>query len=341
MNICKKLLILAAAVLMMPSCGKYSINEDTVIHIEYMGKGFNPEMTWWGDWFDVRVPAKFLFDYMVLSDADLEKYYTDVKGLVDALPGEIAKSIEKSGITLDQYLLRGSGECSWEALEPGKYTFYLIEFNPDGTTTGEVYYLDFTVTDGLAFGIDSYVPVLEEGWMPVYLGRGSAVDDNKQPYYYDRFSATGTSPNMLYFHVFTVPGALTNANDLIQAFAKGGLEGAGGESFVQHYWSYASYMEERYNQKIDLSYVLACGGPHSDTGYLDYELPSNGIYDVYVVEMLLNGHVTGHFGVASVNVTGTPALGAGAPRQAGSAAIFGDFLYNPQTRRCTGGRLRE
>lgn len=304
MTICKKLLILTAAALMASSCGKVYIDEE--IRIDYMGKGFSPEMDWWGDWFDVKVPKSYLYDYIVLTDAELAAYYTDIKGLVDALPGELEASMAHSGITWKEYLLRGPGECSCDALEPGDYTFYLVEFNSDGTTTGEVYLQEFTVTEGLAFGIDSYSLVFEDSWKPVYLGRGSDVDDDKQPYDFDRFSATGTPENVLYYHVFTVPGALTDANQMLEAFAKGGLEAGGGEYMISAYWDYAAYIRELFNTNIDLSWILACGGPQDDYGFLDYELPSNGVYDVYVVEMLLNGHITGHFGKGTINVDGSP-----------------------------------
>ena len=45
---------------------------------------------------------------------------------------------------------------------------------------------------------------------------------------------------------------------------------------------------------------------------MDYTLTGEGTgtYDVYTVEMLLNGHITGRYGKTTLEITGTPDIKA-------------------------------
>ena len=155
----------------------------------------------------------------------------------------------------------------------------------------------------MSYGVDGDLK-LQEDWSAVYLGRYNASEEAKGVEYIDRLSAEGTGDAM-YYHVIAKRQSLTSNEDLLTAFRDGTGIGKtmGGKALVEWFKTLAELDESRIT---GLSAILACGGPDDDNGYMDYSIGSTGTYDVYVVEMLPNGHISGRYGMTVLEINGNP-----------------------------------
>lgn len=145
--------------------------------------------------------------------------------------------------------------------------------------------------------------VLQQDWKPVYVGRYDFADDGRVVAL-DRLSALGTG-GAFYYHVFVRAGQIKNEEDLLTAFKEGtGIDDLNGGRGVINWYKALSSHDSAYS----LHSVLAYGGVDSDYGYMDYDIKGDGIYDVYVVEMLLNGHISGRYGVSELDINGDPLI---------------------------------
>ncbi len=253
--------------------------DDGKVGIEYLGKDWGAEATLYGDWFSISAPEDFAYRYAVAA----------------------AGSPVPSGSS-DGEILSGTGSGTvWGGVIPsGKYVFYVIETDADGNPSDRYYAKDFTVTEDISFGIDGE-PSYQSNWRPVYVGSYADVDDASSGWL-DRLSAEGTG-DVLYYHVVAKHNSIFSNEELLDAFEKGaGLDDLqGGAGLIAKFRSITGLLGN-WNSGLDL--MLACGGAGDELGYIDYKLKEPGYHDVYVVEMRLNGHITGRYGKASLPING-------------------------------------
>jgi hypothetical protein len=144
---------------------------------------------------------------------------------------------------------------------------------------------------------------LQKKWTAVYIGRYDAsAPEAKNAEYLDRLSAEGTGSAM-YFHVIAKHGSLKGDEDILDAFRDGTGVGKtmGGKALVEWFKALVSL-----GRVETLSGILACGGPGDANGYMDYTIGNTGTFDVYVVEMLPNGHISGRYGLTTLEISGEP-----------------------------------
>lgn len=165
--------------------------------------------------------------------------------------------------------------------------------------------IDASVQDDISYGVDGALR-LQKKWTAVYIGRYAEEQESKSPSYIDRLSAEGTGEAM-YYHIVAEHGSLAGEDQLLAAFKDGtGVGGTmGGKALIEWFKALYSLNEEH---AAGLDAVLACGGPDAENGYMDYSIGSTGLYDVYIVEMLPNGHISGRYGMTELEITGTPML---------------------------------
>ena len=310
MKIWKYIPVLAAIAVMLPACigdlgqGNVDENPDDAVKITYLGKGFQADKTVYGDLFSVEADGAFMYDYLVMSKSTLRSKYGTLVGFVLRYPSVLAASLEKEGRTMADYLVSGSGTYAYGVLPEGTYTFFVIEMTPEGEATGICYTKEFTVGSYLSYEMEGKLDP-QAGWKAEYLGRYEDKDAAGKTIYCDRISTSGTG-DALYYHVICPAGFIKTSEDLLEAFRKGaGTDDLnGGEGLIEWY----KMLAPSYNYLVGLDALLAKGGKDSDSGFMDYTLgtPSTGTFDVYTVEMLLNGHITGRYGKTTLEITGTP-----------------------------------
>ena len=145
--------------------------------------------------------------------------------------------------------------------------------------------------------------------MAEYLGRYADVSATGLPIKCDRLSSSGTG-DAYYYHVICRPGSIKTEEELLNAFEKGaGLDDLqGGQGLLDWY----KMIAPNFGYLAELDWILAKGGADVESGYMDYTLEDEavGTFDVYTVEMLLNGHITGRYGKTTLEITGTPDIKA-------------------------------
>lgn len=288
MKIWKYIPVLAAVMATLPACtdesGKLELNEnpDDAVIITYLGKGFLEDKTIYGDLFSVEADEDFTYDYSV---------------------SPIGTQQAKYGNQGNQVLF-GTGTYACGLLPEGKYVFVVKEMTPDREQSGVRYTKEIKVTNYISCEMDGKLDP-QAGWKAEYLGRYEDKDAAGKTIYCDRISTSGTG-DALYYHVICPAGSIKTSEDLLEAFRKGaGTDDLnGGEGLIEWY----KMLAPSYNYLVGLDALLAKGGKDSDSGFMDYTLgtPSTGTFDVYTVEMLLNGHITGRYGKTTLEITGTP-----------------------------------
>ena len=291
MKFWKYIPVLLAVAVIAPGCiddldNPIDENPDDAVTITYLGKGFLENKTIYGDLFSIEADEDFMYDYQVVS-----------KG------GQRGSTVPQ----IDE-LFSGTGTYACGLLPEGNYTFVVMEKTTDGKHTGVRYTKDVEVASYISYEMDGALSP-QAGWKAEYIGRYPDQDASGATIYCDRISSSGTG-NALYYHVICPSGAIKSSEDLLMAFRKGaGVDDLrGGEGLIDWY----KMIAPSFGYLIGLDGLLAKGGKESDSGYMDYTLgsPSTGTFDVYTVEMLLNGHITGRYGKTTLEITGTPNIKA-------------------------------
>ena len=310
MKFWKYIPVLLAVLVTVPACvntvedSNVNENPDEAVSITYLGKGFKSESTVYGDLFRIEADEAFTFDYLVMSRNSLASKYGSMAGFAYAYPKALQAALALKGRTLADYLVSGSGTYAYGILPEGSYTLIIIEIDPSGTSSGVCYTKDFEVGGYISYGVDGKLS-LQKDWTAEYLGRYSDLSATGMPVLCDRISSTGTG-NAFYYHVICPAGSIKNDDDLLAAFRKGaGVDDLkGGEGVLEWY----KLIAPTYNYLEGLELILAKGGKDADNGYMDYILgnPSSGSFDVYTVEMLRNGHISGRYGKTTLEINGKP-----------------------------------
>ena len=297
MKIWRNILVLVAVIAMAPACidgfeiAKIDENPDDAVIITYLGKGFLNNNTVYGDLFQIDAEEGMLYDYKVVPKSALRSKYTP--------SGEEPVS--------------GSGTYACGILPEESYAFVVLEMNPKEGSIGRRYAKEFEPTSYISYGVDGKLSP-QAGWKAEYLGRYEDKDAAGNTIKCDRISTSGTG-DALYYHVICPAGFIKTSEDLLEAFRKGaGADDLrGGEGLIEWYKTIAP----SYNYLIGLDGLLARGGKDSDSGFMDYTLgtSSTGTFDVYTVEMLLNGHITGRYGKTTLEINGKATV-SGALRRA-------------------------
>ena len=303
MKFWKYIPVLLAVAVIAPGCidelGKPTLNDnpDDAVTITYLGKGFMADKTIYGDLFSVEADEDFTYDYSISPI-----------GIQQAKHGNQGNQV-----------LSGTGTYACGLLPEGKYVFVVKELTPDRKATGTRYTKDIEITSYISYEMDGKLSP-QAGWKAAYLGRYPDQDASGATIYCDRISSAGTG-NALYYHVICPSGAIKSSEDLLVAFRKGsGVDDLrGGEGLIDWY----KMIAPSYNYLIGLDELLAKGGKDVDSGYMDYTLgtPSTGTFDIYTVEMLLNGHITGRYGKTTLEITGTPNIKAVAASPSASRTL--------------------
>lgn len=281
-----------------------NVNPDSAVSITYLGKGFTDEGNKYGDIFSIVAPEGFTYDFTVTTDSFIEARFGSLQSFLASYSENLRSNLSANGIELKDYLRVGGGDYSNGVLPEGSYTFYVFEFDSSGQATGVCYSKAFTVSEYLSFGVDGDLS-LQEDWKAEYIGRYNNVDNSGNVITCDRISSSGTG-DAHYYHVICPSGSINNDEDLLEAFRKGsGVDDLkGGEGLIEWYKMIAPV----YNYLAGLDYLLAKGDKKEETGYMDYTIQWNPTtdYDVYTVEMLLNGHITGRYGKTTLEISGKP-----------------------------------
>lgn len=294
MKIWKYIPVMVAVMVAMPAC--ISEMEESEVRITYLGKGFQSGYTVYGDLFSVEAEEGFVYDYQVLSSNAQRNRY--------GASGEEPVS--------------GTGTYACGILPEGSYLFVVSETAPAHGMSGRRYTKEFEVTNYISYEMKGKLSP-QVGWKAEYLGRYSDQDASGQAILCDRISSSGTG-DALYYHVICPAGSIKTSEELLEAFRKGSADDLkGGEGLIEWY----KMIAPSYNYLIGLDELLANGGKDSDSGYMDYVLsaPSTGTFDVYTVEMLLNGHITGRYGKTTLEITGSPNIKAAAVSPTASRTI--------------------
>jgi len=279
-------------------------NPDDAVKITYMGKGFSTGTAFYGDQFQFEAPDDFYFDFVVLTEAAYKNNYGSPSALASQHTESLSNNLKFNNIAIEDYLLHGSCTESYQILPEGDYTVYVLEIGFNGKSSGVVYSKKFTVKDYIAFHIDGDLQ-LQSDWVAEYMGRYASQSATGDDIWCDRITTKGTG-DALYYHVFAPAGAITSEQELKAIFEKGcdvdDLKG--GQGLIEWYKLIAPQINFGYG----LNWLLAKGYKDSERGFMDYTLKSTGTYDVYTVEMLLNGHISGRYGKTTLDITGSPNL---------------------------------
>ena len=156
--------------------------------------------------------------------------------------------------------------------------------------------------DAIRFEVDGQ-PVLCEDWKAEYLGRYETLGPDGEVMSIDRLSADGTG-EAYYYHVVTARGSMDSKDSdaLLELFAEGGIDDLGGGNGVLKWFSIYQNSSSFREEDVSLADLLARGGPEDEGGFIDYSIRVSGLVDVYVVEMLLNGHITGKYGKTTLRI---------------------------------------
>ena len=142
-------------------------------------------------------------------------------------------------------------------------------------------------------------------WEAVYIGRYTDTDANGNPVSRDRIYSVGTD-SAYYYHVIARKGDIRTKSELKKMFLDGsGVDDVSGRNGVLKWFSILSSTYDN----ASLSWILARGGADSEIGYLDYTIlsdPNIGEFDVYTVEMSLDGELSGRYGHTVLDISGMP-----------------------------------
>ena len=311
--------------------GKIDENPDEAVKITYLGKGFQADKTFYGDLFRIEAEAGFTYDYLVMSKSTLLSKYGSLASFVYTYPSAMLKALAQQGRKLEEYLITGPGTFSYGILPEGKYTIIVIGIDMTGASSGVCYTKEFEVASYISCEMDGPLSP-QADWKAEYLGRYQDQDTAGNPILCDRISSSGTG-TALYYHVICPAGSIKTSEDLISAFRKGsGVDDLkGGEGVIEWY----KMIAPSYNYLVGLDELLAKGGKDAPNGYMDYTLgtPSTGTFDVYTVEMLLNGHITGRYGKTTLEIDGTPNIKALGAVPASSRALRRACIKNEEKMR--------
>ncbi len=311
MNIFKTIPAILLIPIMVTACFKSEYdteaveNPDSDVKITYLGKGFSEGVAFYGDQFLFEADSSFRFDYVVLTDAAYNNRYGTPSNLASIYTEALHNYLELNKLSLEDYLLCGTCTHSSQILPEGDYTVYVLEINSNGKSTGKVYSKKFTVKEYLDYKVDGNLQLVPE-WKAEYLGRYQSENNSGLPIWCDRISSTGTG-DALYYHVIAEAGSLDSQSALLSAFEKGaGVDDMkGGKGIIEWY----KLLAPEANFSHGLDWLLAKGDKSSDNGFLDYTISSDtGTYDVYTVEMLLSGHISGRYGKTTLEISGSPNL---------------------------------
>lgn len=298
--------ILAAAAI-LPACNKDDYkkieeNPDDSVKITYLGKGFGK--TGYGDIFQIETDDDFRYDYTVVDKNQISSLSSYVNIRLDNLTNYLI--MQK--ISFDDYFSKGTGSYIYGILPKGDYKILVMEVDASGKSTGVCYTKSFSVSDYISYSVDGPLSPQSE-WKAEYLGRYEDVNGSGNTIYCDRISSSGTG-DAYYYHVLCPTGSIKTEEELLEAFRNGGGvdDLQGGDGLLEWY----KMMAPNYNYQAGLDWLLAKGGKDVESGYMDYTLTGEGTgtYDVYTVEMLLNGHITGRYGKTTLEITGTPDIKA-------------------------------
>ena len=311
MNILKTIPAILLTMSMLTSClgiNNYDVeaheNADEDVTISYLGKGFGAGVAFYGDLFQIEADADFRYDVVVLTDAAYRSRYGSANALINMYTEGLVKLLEMKEMKLEDYLLKGTQTHGEQILPQGNYKVYVIGIGLDGTPTGDLYSKPFTVKSYLDCETDGK-PQLMSDWKAEYLGRYVGTNGSGEPINIDRISSSGTG-SAYYYHVFSAPGALKTDQELRNAFENGcGIDDLKGAKGLIEWYKLVAAQED---YRLGLNWLLAKGYKDEDTGFMDYTLTANGTYDVYTVELLLNGHITGRYGKTTIDIDGTPDL---------------------------------
>lgn len=156
--------------------------------------------------------------------------------------------------------------------------------------------------DAIRFEVDGQ-PVLCEDWKAEYMGRYETMRPDGEVATIDRLSADGTG-EAYYYHVVTPRGSMDSKDTdaLLELFAEGGIDDLGGGKGILEWLSMYQNSSSFKEEEVSLADLLARGGPEDEGGFIDYSIGVSGLVDVYVVEMLLNGHITGKYGKTTLRI---------------------------------------
>lgn len=279
-------------------------NPDSAVSITYLGKGFTDERSYYGDLFNIEAPEGFTYDFTVTTDKVIESRYGSLGAFLSTYADNMVGNLSANGIAVKDYLKSGGCNCTYGILPEGDYTFYVFEFDYSGQATGICYSKKFTVGEYLSCKIDGGLS-LQADWQAKYIGRYEDFDNTGASIHCDRISSSGTG-DAYYYHVFFPAGTEKSEEELMAAFKSGsGFDDLkGGDGIVEWY----KMIAPNYGYLAGLDWLLAKGDIDKSSGYMDYTLSgrNTGMFDVYTVEMLLNGHLTGRYGKTTLEISGTP-----------------------------------
>ena len=302
---------LLAVAAILPACEKNNVkqveeNPDDSVKITYLGKGFDQAR--YGDIFQIETTADFRYEYTITDDKWINSHFGSISSFVSNYFNNLGYYLEAEKIDQKGYFHRGTDSYIYGILPEGTYKILVMEVDEDGKYTGICYTNSFTVLEYINFSIDGKLSPQAE-WKAEYLGRYVDVSGNGNSILCDRFTTSGAG-DAYYYHVICKPGSIKTEEDLRNAFAKGAEidDLKGGEGLLDWY----KMIAPNYNFQAGLDWLLAKGGKDDSNGYFDYTLSgqNTGTFDVYTVEMLLNGHITGKYGKTTLEITGTPDIKA-------------------------------
>ena len=297
---------LPAAAALLLACSKdvsanIEENPDDSVKITYMGKGFNNAS--YGDIFQIEAAPDFRYDYTIITGSQ-----PSLGSFVNLYLDNLVGNLNAQNIAPDEYFATGNGTFTFGILPAGEYKVLVMEVNDLGNSTSVCFTKTITVQDYISFSVDGKLSP-QTDWKAEYLGRYEDISSTGASIICDRISSSGTG-DAYYYHVICRSGSIKTEEDLLNAFAKGSDidDLNGGEGLLELY----KMIAPGYNYQAGLDWILARGGEGADSGYMDYTLKGNetGTFDVYTVEMLLNGHITGKYGKTTLAITGSPDIKA-------------------------------
>lgn len=303
-------LTLALAAAALSSCFAFDDNSvtarenaDDSVKISYLGKGYAVGVAFYGDLFRVEAPEDFTYDLVVLT-AGAYNQYGSASALVNRYTESLVRTLEMNHTNLEDYLLHGNYNNGEQILPRGDYTVYAIGIDMDGKPTGALYSKPFTVKSYVDFKLDGKLE-RQFDWDAVYLGRYQSTDYDGNPIYCDRISSD-CDEETFYYHVISAPGALKTDQELLNAFEKGcGLDDLKGAKGLLEWYK---LLAPEHDYRIGLDALAARGFKDKDNGYMDYTIGKTGLFDVYTVEIMLDGHISGRYGKTTLNISGSPDL---------------------------------
>lgn len=306
MKIWRLIPVLMAAAAILPACNKdasnltFEENPDNSVKITYMGKGFNNAR--YGDIFQIETGDDFRYDFTVVTGSQISSLGTFVSLHLENIVG----NLNAQNIDLDDYFAAGTGSYIHGILPQGDYKALVMEVDGSGKSTGVCYTKSFSVSEYISYAVDGALSP-QVDWKAEYLGRYEDVNGMGNPILCDRISSSGTG-DAYYYHVLCPAGSIKTERDLLDAFQNGSDvdDLKGGNGLLEWY----KMLAPNFNYQAGLDWLLAKGGKDVESGYMDYTLTGTGTYDVYTVEMLLNGHITGRYGKTTLKITGTPNIKA-------------------------------